>query len=125
MTLERVEISIIIRTFNEERRIGHCLRSIFKQDFGSFEVIVVDNNSSDHTVEIAKRYPIAKIVKIDKFYPGKAINDGVRASSGKYIVCISAHCIPVNDFWLENLYKNLNGNPKAAGVYGRQFLGIH
>ena len=120
MTLERVEISIIIRTFNEERWIGHCLQSMFKQDFGSFEVILVDNNSSDHTVEIAKRYPIAKIVKIDKFLPGKAINDGVRASNGRYIVCISAHCIPVDDFWLKNLYKNLHGNPKAAGVYGRQ-----
>ena len=115
-----VELSIIVRTYNEEKWIGHCLSSIFNQDFDSFEVIVVDNNSVDNTIEIVKRYPISSIVKIDKFFPAKAINDGIRASLGNYIVCISAHCIPQNKHWLQNLYNNFNGNANLAGVYGRQ-----
>ena len=114
------KISIIIRTYNEERWISHCLGAIFSQDFDNFEVILVDNNSTDHTVEVAKRYPIASVVNIDKFFPGKAINDGIRASTGDYIVCISAHCIPKDQCWLQNLYNNFDENKKIAGVYGRQ-----
>jgi glycosyltransferase involved in cell wall biosynthesis len=113
-------VSIIVRTYNEERWIAHCLGAIFSQDFDDFEVILVDNNSSDHTVEVAKRYPVSGIVNIDKFIPGKAINDGVRASTGSYIVCISAHCIPKDKKWLSNLYNNFKDNQKLAGVYGRQ-----
>ena len=120
MNLKAPEISIIIRTYNEERWISHCLGAIFSQDFDNFEVILVDNNSTDHTVEVAKRYPIASVVNIDKFFPGKAINDGIRASTGDYIVCISAHCIPKDQCWLQNLYNNFDENKKIAGVYGRQ-----
>ena len=73
-----MKVSIIVRTYNEERWIAHCLGAIFNQDFDNFEVILVDNNSTDHTVEVAKRYPISTIVNIDKFLPGKALNDGVK-----------------------------------------------
>ena len=103
-----IDISIIIRTKNEERWIGHCLKSVFSQEIDNFEVIIVDNNSSDNTLAIAKRYPVKTVVNIDKFAPGKAINDGIRASSGKFIVCLSAHCIPKRTDWLLNLLKNLN-----------------
>lgn len=120
MRLNIPQVSIIIRTLNEERWIGHCLTAIFNQEFDNFEVIVVDNNSNDHTVEVAKRFPINTVVNIDKFFPGKAINDGIRASKGKYIVCISAHCIPKDKFWLRNLHNNFYENKNLAGVYGRQ-----
>ncbi len=120
MNLKNPKVSIIVRTYNEERWISHCLGAIFKQDFESFEVILVDNNSTDHTVKVAKRYPVTKVVSIDKFIPGKAINDGIRVSSGNYIVCISAHCIPKDKHWLQNLYNNFDDNKKIAGVYGRQ-----
>ena len=53
-----------------------------------------DNQSEDHTVEIAKRYPIDHVVNIKEFLPGLALNKGIRKSSGKYIVCLSAHCVP-------------------------------
>jgi len=69
MNAKRIKISIVIRTYNEERWIAHCLGAIFNQEFNDFEVVIVDNKSTDHTVEIAKRYPIANIVNIDKFLP--------------------------------------------------------
>ncbi|MDA9801500.1 glycosyltransferase [Candidatus Pseudothioglobus singularis] len=115
------KISIIIRTKDEERWIGHCLKSIFSQKVNALiEVIIVDNLSKDKTVEIASRYAVQKIISVTKYLPGKAINDGIRSSSGDYIVCISAHCIPYNDKWLETMYQNLRNNKGVAGVYGRQ-----
>ena len=114
------EISIIIRTKNEERWIGHCLSMLEKQEFSDFEIILVDNQSTDHTVEVAKRYELANIINIDKFRPGNAINEGIRASQGKYIVCLSAHCIPKNTNWLSILRENFNTEENIAAVYGRQ-----
>jgi len=111
-------VSIIIRTKNEEKWISSCLKSVFKQEYTNVEVIVVDNESTDRTVLKAQEFPI-KLIKIRNFLPGKAINDGIRASSGEYIVCLSGHCIPVNNQWLGNLIKDLD-EPNVAGVYGRQ-----
>ena len=82
------EISIIVRTKNEERWIAHCLSMLYKQDYSDFEVILVDNSSTDHTVQVAKRFPIATVINVDRFLPGRALNQGIRASSGKFIVCL-------------------------------------
>ena len=111
-------VSIIIRTKNEEKWISSCLKSVFSQNYKNFEVILVDNGSTDQTVKIAIKFPI-KIITIEKFLPGKAINDGIRASKGEYLVCLSGHCIPKEKSWLEKLVANLD-NPKIAGIYGRQ-----
>ena len=47
MSLNHPEVSIIVRTQNEELWISHCLGMIFNQDFDSFEVILVDNNRKE------------------------------------------------------------------------------
>ena len=111
-------VSIIIRTKNEERWISSCLDAVFNQEYKDFEVILVDNQSTDQTIEKAKKYPI-HLVSIKDFLPGKAINMGISKSSGKIIVVLSGHCIPVTNKWLENLIHDLE-DPKVAGVYGRQ-----
>lgn len=114
------QISIIIRSKNEEKWIGHCLAMIEKQSFTDFEIILVDNESTDHTVEIAKRYNLRQIVNIQEFRPGNAINEGIKVSSGEYIVCLSAHCIPKDVEWLATLRRNFDTENNIAGVYGRQ-----
>ncbi len=114
------EISIIVRTKNEERWIAHCLAMLYQQDYSDFEVILVDNASIDHTVQVAKRFPLAAVINVDKFLPGRALNEGIRASSGRFIVCLSAHCIPKNKDWLSCLRRNFDDDENLAGVYGRQ-----
>jgi len=113
-----MKVSIIIRSKNEEKWIGLCLESIFSQNYQNFEVILVDNNSKDATVKKAENWPI-KILEIEKFLPGDAINQGIDQSSGDIIVCLSAHCIPINKEWLSNLIRPLE-DPSIAGVYGKQ-----
>lgn len=112
-------VSIIIRTKNEERWINACLTSVFNQDHKDFEIILVDNESSDKTIEKALQFNIAKVVSCKDYKPGLALNMGIRESKGKYIVCLSGHCIPVNEKWLSSLLKNLDDR-EVAGVYGRQ-----
>ena len=52
------KISIIVRTKNEEKWIGACLRSVFEQQKCDFEVIIVDDKSQDQTLEIVSKFPV-------------------------------------------------------------------
>lgn len=113
-------ISIIVRTKNEERWITQCLKRIKVQTLQDYEIILVDNDSVDKTVEKALHLcPDIKLVKIDNYLPGLALNVGIRASKGEYIACLSAHCLPVEDDWLARLRNNFSDS-QVAGVYGRQ-----
>ena len=114
-------ISVIIRTKNEERWIRPCLEGVLNQRVDQpVEVVLVDNASTDSTVERAMAVcPDLKLVEISEFLPGLALDEGIRAATGDYFVCLSAHCPPVDERWLANLLRNLD-DPKVAGVYGRQ-----
>lgn len=113
-----MKASIVIRSKNEERWITSCLRAIFNQSFREFEVILVDNQSTDMTVAKAKKYGV-KVLQIEDYLPGKALNMGIRASKGEFIASLSAHCIPKDQYWLSNLLRNFD-DEGIAGVYGRQ-----
>jgi glycosyltransferase involved in cell wall biosynthesis len=114
-------ISIFIRTYNEEKCVGQCLRKVQDQTIEDAEIVLVDNLSTDKTVEKAKHvYPELTLVEIDDYMPGLALNEGIRASVGAYFVCLSAHCIPVDDNWLASLRENFHREENVAGVYGRQ-----
>lgn len=114
------KVSIIIRTKNEERWITSCLKSIYSQTFKNFEIILVDNFSTDNTVKKSQQNGVKKIIKIRNYYPGKSLNLGIKKSSGDYIVCLSAHCVPKRRNWLQNLINSILESPEYAGVYGRQ-----
>ena len=58
--MKNPKVSIIIRTKNEERWISKCLKAIRKQKFQDYEIILVDNNSNDKTVEKAKLEGVKK-----------------------------------------------------------------
>ena len=113
-------ISIVIRTKNEEQWIGRCLSAISSQNYPEFEIILVDNESTDATLDIVSKYD-CQLVKISDadFTFGRSLNWGVRAAKGEYVAIISGHCIPVNDRWLQYLSAGFSSN-EVVGVYGRQ-----
>jgi len=112
-------VSIIIRGKDEEDWLGICLRAINSQSYKDFEIIYIDNESSDASVNVAKAHDVKKIKTIKKYLPGLAINMGIEMSHGKYIVILSAHCIPTNTEWLGSMVDSIK-NKKVAGSYGRQ-----
>ncbi len=115
-----MKVSIVIRTRNEERWISSCLKAVYSQDCQDFEVILVDNESTDSTLDKVRQFPVKKILSCTDYLPGKALNIGFAAAEGEYVVCLSGHCIPTSPSWLQNLMSGFNSAPKVAGVYGRQ-----
>lgn len=114
-------VSIIIRTKNEEKWIKQCLERLSIQTYQDFEIVLVDNQSSDSTVAKAVKYRNDLIVKtIDIYTPGKSLNIGISASRGEIIAIISAHCLPYDEYWLEKLIQPFSESDEFAGVYGRQ-----
>lgn len=117
-------VSIIIRTLNEQQFLPKLLRSIEKQDFeGNIEVIIVDSGSTDDTLSIAKRFH-AQIfhIKKENFSFGGSLNLGCLKAKNDILVFVSGHCIPVNNKWLKSLVKNIN--KETPYVYGQQ-IGNH
>lgn len=113
------KVSIIIRAKNEEDWIGICIKNIQIQEYDNYEIVVIDNSSSDGTLLHCKNLGVDKIINIVDYNPGTAINTGIRASDGEFIVILSAHCIPVSKSWLVNLISPFD-NKDISAVYGRQ-----
>ena len=102
--------SIIIPARNEEKNINACLQSIAHLNYPNelFEVIVMDDFSTDATVATAQQFPFVKVLELKTLlnekinsYKKKAIELGIAASTGDYIVTTDADCI-VPENWLSN-----------------------
>ena len=117
-----MKVSVVIRTYNEERHIGTLLEALARQetDFES-EIIVVDSGSTDRTLEIVARFG-CRVLEIAKpsFSFGRSLNIGCEAATGCRLVFISGHCIPASGDWLKTLVAPL-GRDSIAYVYGAQF----
>ena len=70
-------VSIIIRTRNEERWITPCFEALFSQSYQDFEIVVVDNESTDKTLDKIRQFSVEKILTISDYLPGKALNLGI------------------------------------------------
>lgn len=114
-----MEVSIIIRTRNEEAFIGQTLARIFKQRHTPFEVIVVDSGSADRTLKIANEFQV-KIIRMnpEEFTYGRALNVGIHEAKGDIVVSLSAHAIPFDNDWLANIIAPFTDST-VAGVSGK------
>jgi rhamnosyltransferase len=115
--------SLVIRTYNEAKHLGHLLQSVEVQQVVSgrpVDVVVIDSGSQDGTDDIALKHG-AHLLRISKeeFSYGRALNLGCAAAEGEFLVVISGHCLPANEIWLEELLRPFS-DPAVAITYGRQ-----
>jgi glycosyltransferase involved in cell wall biosynthesis len=82
-------ISFIIPTLNEEKWIEDTLKSIKRQTYKNYEIIIVDSHSQDNTLKIAGKYT-NKIIECDRKGPGFARNRGVEIAKGEILVFLDA-----------------------------------
>lgn len=119
-------VSVIIVNFNGETDLEECLPSVLKQNCPDFEVILVDNNSSDDSVRfVRKNYPSIRIIQNNKNYGyTKSNNIGFLATSGKYIIVLNPDTV-VEKNWLSELVRAMEENPRAGICQSKILLYDH
>lgn len=120
MSARTPRVSIVIRAFNEEKHIGNLLEAISRQTFQDYEIILVDSGSTDRTLPIATRYPVrVEHIKPGDFTFGRSLNLGLSKARGEIAVMASAHVLPLDNGWLENLVAPF-ADERVALAYGKQ-----
>jgi hypothetical protein len=110
----KTRISIIVLNWNGRKWLKDCLSSILKQSItDGFEVLLVDNGSTDDSVEYVKReFPQVKLVRLDKNYGfAEGNNRGAKFAQGDYLVFVNMDT-RAEDGWLKNLVKAADEHPE-------------
>ncbi|MBT3408638.1 glycosyltransferase family 2 protein [Candidatus Woesearchaeota archaeon] len=114
-----MKVSIIIIVYNEEKYIKKCLDSIFNQTFKKFELIIVNDGSTDKTSQIIKNYKHKiKFVQIKHSGYSSARNKGIKHAKGDLIFFTDADCI-VDNNWIRDGVKYMDLHPKILAAGGK------
>jgi len=119
MSKEKPIVSVIIPTYNRAHLIGRAIKSVLKQSYQDFEVIVVDDGSMDNTEEVIKEFQEQdkriRYIKHEKNQGGAVVrNTGINAAKGEYIGLLDD-----DDEWLtEKLEKQVIKFQKSSGKIG-------
>jgi glycosyltransferase involved in cell wall biosynthesis len=110
-------ISIVIPVYNGGKTLNFCLESVFKSSYPEFECIVVDDHSSDNTLEVAKSFP-TKIIQLDKQQgTAHARNRGAEAAQGDILFFIDADVTIYPDS-LEKVARAFKDHPQISAIFG-------
>lgn len=116
-TMRHLQISVVIPAYNEERFLPHLLRSLQRQTFNlPYEIIVVNNNSTDSTAKVAKKYGARVVFEKRRGY-AFACNKGFYAAKGKIIARADAdYVVPSN--WLQKIWNEFRKDHTLIALGG-------
>lgn len=125
-----VPVSVIICAKNEEENLKNFLPSIMEQDYPDFEIIVINDASTDNTLELVEEFqkidPRIKIVDVqnnEAFWANKkyALTLGIKKARNKHLLFTDADCAPQSKNWIREMSRNFQpGNSIVLG-YGGYF----
>lgn len=126
--MERSFVSVVVPAYNEEKNIGSCLESIVSQTYpkNRFEILVIDNNCTDKTAEIAEKYG-AKVIKENRQGLVFARIKGADSAKGEIVAFIDADT-KANSDWLKQMVTVYQNDKRVVGVaqildpYPKNFL---
>jgi poly-beta-1,6 N-acetyl-D-glucosamine synthase len=117
-------VSVIVPAYNEEKAISGTVEALLGLSYSRKEIIVVDDGSTDGTLEVARSYAENDLVKVvTKPNGGKwdALNVGIKAAKGEFIVCIDADTL-LDQKAIQKLIKHFR-DPEVAAVAGNVKVG--
>lgn len=120
-------VSVIICARDEEENLDKFLPLILEQDYSDFEVIVVNDSSSDNSDIVLKKLSqqysnlrTTEIKKDEKFTHGKklALTIGIKAAKNEHLLFTDADCFPETKQWIKEMMKNFDENTSIVLGYG-------
>lgn len=113
-------LTIIIVSWNSQKFLPHCLESIYSQTFKDFSVIIIDNGSTDGSIEfIKKNYPQAILLKNPKNLGfARANNQGLKLARGEYVLLCNTDIVLEKNF-LDKIIETIKKDQNIASVGGK------
>jgi GT2 family glycosyltransferase len=109
-------VTVVVCSFNGGKTLDQCLRSLLELDYPDYEIILVDDGSTDDTRDIAARYPKVRAIHQANFGLSAARNVGMRAATGEVVAYTDSDCFADKD-WLTHFVYQLQRS-RAAAVGG-------
>ena len=123
---KKVVISVIISCYNGEKYIKGCINSVLKSDFNHFEIIIINDGSTDNSKKVLQFYqhhPLIKIIHLSKnLGPSKARNQGVSVSCGQYIFFLDIDT-QIKIDCLKQIASTLKHNPNIGALQAKILQG--
>jgi len=102
-------VSVIVPVYNDERRIGECIKSLLDQTYprDRYEIFIVDNGSTDGTRKVVQKYPVTLLVEDEILSSYAARNKGIQNAKGE-ILAFTDSDVKVSNSWLQNGIKSMS-----------------
>ncbi len=113
----KAEVSIIIPVYNDPKRLNKCLQALLRSDFKSFECQVVDDNSNEDTLSVARQFPVEIIELSQNSGPAHARNSGAKASSANILVFIDSDVLVFPDT-ISKIVRAFREHKDVAAIIG-------
>jgi glycosyltransferase involved in cell wall biosynthesis len=126
-TPKRIPISVIVCAKNEEENVRNLIPLLVEQDYPQFEIVLIDDASSDNTLEIfeefEKLHSNIKLVKVENneaFWGNKkyALTLGIKAAKHEYLLFTDADCVPSSNNWIANMSSQFTVEKTIVLGYG-------
>jgi glycosyltransferase involved in cell wall biosynthesis len=117
-------VTVVIPCYNQAHFLGEAIESVLSQSYRNFEIIVVDDGSTDETSEVASRYEEVRLIRQENRGLSGARNTGIRDSQGEFLVFLDADdkLLPGA---LEAGLRCFEAHPECAFVFGDfRYIGI-
>ncbi|MEK7635370.1 MAG: glycosyltransferase [Patescibacteria group bacterium] len=112
-----MKISLVMPAYNEEKYIKESLESVSKYGQDIFEIIVINNGSTDQTFEVAQKFPNVRVVNEPQKGLPLARNRGLQEASGDVVAFVDADT-RISKKWVSEIKKEFQGNPNLVSLSG-------
>lgn len=128
ITPKKVSVSVIVCAKNEAENISNFIPLLLEQDYPDFEIVLIDDASSDNTLEIfedfEKRYEKIRLVKVqnnEAFWGNKkyALTLGIKAAQKEYLLFTDADCYPTSKNWITAMSSQFTMQKTIVLGYGK------
>ncbi len=110
------EITIIIPNYNGQEIIKKCVNSLFSQSYKDFEIIIIDDASSDTSVEIIKNLPVRLIENKENKGFAYSVNEGIKAAKTDFVLLLNNDVFIQDPDFLKSMLEVVKKNPSIFSV---------
>ena len=119
-----MDCSVVVPFYNAEPTIEKCIRALMAQSYPAdrYEILMVDNNSTDRSADIVRNYPAVHYLKEGKQGSYAARNNGIAAAKGTVVAFTDPDCVP-RENWLEQIMRAMRVPGTSIVLGDREFAG--